>query len=37
VSFDFVGSTGLYAMFEFLLSLTIGYVYQWKKGALEWD
>jgi NADH-quinone oxidoreductase subunit A len=28
VSFDFVGSTGLYAMFEFLLSLTIGYVYQ---------
>jgi NADH:ubiquinone oxidoreductase subunit 3 (subunit A) len=24
-------------MLEFLFSLTIGYIYQWKKGALDWD
>jgi NADH-quinone oxidoreductase subunit A len=28
VSFDFIGSNGLFAMLEFLFSLTIGYIYQ---------
>jgi NADH-quinone oxidoreductase subunit A len=24
-------------MFVFLAVLTIGFAYEWKKGALEWD
>jgi NADH-quinone oxidoreductase subunit A len=28
---------GLGAMGIFLLILVIGFVYEWKKGALEWD
>jgi NADH-quinone oxidoreductase subunit A len=24
-------------MFLFLFVLTIGFVYEWKKGALDWD
>ncbi|MCH8478020.1 MAG: NADH-quinone oxidoreductase subunit A [Wenzhouxiangella sp.] len=34
---DDVGSTGLVAMGIFLLILVIGFVYEWKKGALEWE
>ena len=26
-----------WSMMVFLLVLTVGYVYEWKKGALEWD
>ncbi|MGA0600723.1 NADH-quinone oxidoreductase subunit A [Caulobacter sp. KR2-114] len=32
--------TGIYAfwsMFTFLLVLTVGFAYEWKKGALEWE
>ncbi|MGH8192689.1 MAG: NADH-quinone oxidoreductase subunit A [Rhodanobacteraceae bacterium] len=32
-----VGLIALIDMFIFLALLTIGYVYVWKKGALEWD
>ncbi|OGO43697.1 MAG: hypothetical protein A2Z04_07535 [Chloroflexi bacterium RBG_16_57_9] len=28
---------GLIEMMVFLLILIVGYVYVWKKGALEWD
>jgi NADH-quinone oxidoreductase subunit A len=24
-------------MFVFLLVLTVGFIYEWKKGALEWE
>jgi NADH-quinone oxidoreductase subunit A len=38
---DFVdNSLGLFAlveMFVFILILMVGYVYAWKKGALEWE
>ncbi len=37
VALDHVGVTGLIAMGVFLLILVIGFVYEWKKGALEWD
>jgi len=37
VSLDAIGMTGLAAMGIFLLILVIGFVYEWKKGALEWD
>lgn len=28
---------GFWSMFIFLLILTIGFIYEWKKGALEWE
>ena len=31
------GTVGLLAMGMFLLILVVGFVYEWKKGALEWD
>ena len=34
---DQVGTFGLLAMAIFLAVLVIGFVYEWKKGALEWD
>jgi NADH-quinone oxidoreductase subunit A len=32
-----IGGLGLAAMGIFLLILVVGFVYEWKKGALEWD
>jgi len=32
-----IGTAGLIAMGIFLAILTVGFVYEWKKGALEWD
>jgi NADH-quinone oxidoreductase subunit A len=32
-----LGATGLVAMGLFLLILVVGFIYEWKKGALEWD
>ena len=37
VSFADMGWFGLWSMMVFLAVLTIGFVYEWKKGALEWD
>ncbi|TVS11758.1 MAG: NADH-quinone oxidoreductase subunit A [Wenzhouxiangella sp.] len=37
VALDHVGLTGLLAMGVFLLILVIGFIYEWKKGALEWE
>lgn len=37
VSFDVGQSCALFAMLFFLFVLTIGFVYEWKKGALDWD
>ena len=37
VALDTVGVTGLAAMGMFLLILVIGFIYEWKKGALEWE
>jgi NADH-quinone oxidoreductase subunit A len=28
---------GFWAMMVFLAILTIGFIYEWRKGALEWD
>lgn len=28
---------GVWAIFLFLVILTVGFVYEWQKGALEWD
>ena len=32
-----IGLIGLLAMALFLLILIVGFIYEWKKGALEWD
>ena len=32
-----VGLAGFWSMVVFLLVLTVGFVYEWKKGALEWE
>lgn len=32
-----VGLFGFWSMMAFLGVLTIGFIYEWKKGALEWD
>ena len=37
VSFGQIGMLGFWSMMVFLGVLTIGFAYEWKKGALEWD
>ena len=32
-----LGAYGFWSMMGFLAVLTIGFIYEWKKGALEWD
>jgi NADH-quinone oxidoreductase subunit A len=32
-----VGAYGFWAMMAFLAVLTVGFAYEWRKGALEWD
>jgi NADH-quinone oxidoreductase subunit A len=34
---DQIGTFGLVAMGIFLSVLVIGFIYEWKKGALEWE
>lgn len=31
------GFFGVWSIFFFLIVLTVGFVYEWQKGALEWD
>lgn len=37
VSFGDIGWFGFWSMMVFLAILTIGFAYEWKKGALEWQ
>jgi NADH-quinone oxidoreductase subunit A len=37
VSLDHIGLFGLLSMAVFLGILVVGFIYEWKKGALEWD
>lgn len=32
-----LGAAGFWSMMAFLGVLTIGFIYEWRKGALEWD
>lgn len=34
---DQLGVVGLVAMLVFVLELVLGFIFCWKKGALEWD
>lgn len=37
VSLDAIGSAGFWAMMIFLAVLVVGFIYEWRKGALEWE
>ena len=37
VSFGEIGWIGFWSMMAFLVVLTVGFIYEWKKGALEWE
>ncbi|GGK53347.1 NADH-quinone oxidoreductase subunit A [Salinarimonas ramus] len=37
VTFGEIGWFGFWSMMIFLGVLTVGFVYEWNKGALEWD
>ena len=37
ISLGNIGALGYWSMMIFLSVLTIGFIYEWKKGALEWE
>ena len=37
VAFRHIGAAGFWSMIIFLAVLTVGFVYEWQKGALEWN
>ena len=37
ISLGAIGHLGFWSMMIFLGVLTIGFIYEWKKGALEWE
>ena len=37
VSLGNIGFFGFYSMMFFLMILTVGFIYEWKKGALDWE
>jgi NADH-quinone oxidoreductase subunit A len=37
ISLGKIGLVGFWSMMIFLGVLTIGFIYEWKKGALEWE
>ncbi len=37
VVLDQIGMAGFWAMMIFLGILVVGFIYEWKKGALEWE
>jgi len=37
ISLGTIGLVGFWSMVVFLTVLTIGFIYEWKKGALDWE
>jgi len=37
ISLGSIGLIGFWSMMVFLGILTVGFIYEWKKGALEWE
>lgn len=37
VSLRDIGVFGFFSMILFLVFLTVGFIYEWRKGALEWE
>ena len=37
ISLGNIGAFGFWSMMVFIGILTVGFIYEWKKGALEWE
>jgi NADH-quinone oxidoreductase subunit A len=37
VTLNDIGAFGFWSMMVFLAILVVGFIYEWKKGALEWE
>ncbi len=37
MAFGDIGLFGFFSMMLFLFVLTVGFIYEWRKGALEWE
>ena len=37
ISLGNIGILGFFSMMIFLFILTVGFIYEWKKGALDWE
>ncbi len=37
ISLKGIGVFGFWSMMVFLILLTVGFIYEWRKGALEWE
>ena len=37
ISLGQIGLYGFWSMMLFLFILTVGFIYEWKKGALDWE
>lgn len=37
ISLGQIGMVGFWSMMVFLAMLTVGFIYEWRKGALDWD
>lgn len=37
INLQYLNLLGYWSMFLFLVILTIGFIYEWKKGALDWE
>ncbi|HQT66423.1 MAG: NADH-quinone oxidoreductase subunit A [Rhodospirillales bacterium 20-60-12] len=37
ISLAKIGLLGFFSMMGFLAVLTVGFIYEWRKGALDWD
>ena len=37
ISLKNLGPLGFWSMMIFLVILTVGFIYEWKKGALDWE
>ena len=37
ISLGSIGALGFWSMMIFLFILTVGFIYEWKKGALDWE
>jgi NADH-quinone oxidoreductase subunit A len=37
ISLRHIGAIGFWGMMIFLMVLVVGFIYEWKKGALEWE
>jgi NADH-quinone oxidoreductase subunit A len=37
ITLGYIGAFGFWSMMAFLAVLTIGFIYEWNKGALDWE